>query len=151
MGTCNSREYSKDYLLDKWIYHRLWKNLPTMQETQVLSLVRKIFWRREWQTTPVFLPGESHGKKSLEGTVHGVAKSWRWWSDSHYYATWKPKQLRCPGLKELTDGGHRHCSQSLRAQRELEKAQETRAGWIVSSIIFVFQGVIVFCACMLSA
>ena len=29
--------------------------------------VRKILWRREWQTTSVFLPGESHGKRSLEG------------------------------------------------------------------------------------
>ena len=28
--------------------------------------VRKIPWRREWQTTPVFLPGESHGQRSLE-------------------------------------------------------------------------------------
>ena len=24
-------------------------------------------WRREWQTTPVFLPGESHGQRSLVG------------------------------------------------------------------------------------
>ena len=22
-------------------------------------------WRREWQPTPVFLPGESHGQRSL--------------------------------------------------------------------------------------
>ena len=29
--------------------------------------VRKIPWRREWQLTPVFLPGESHGQRSLEG------------------------------------------------------------------------------------
>ena len=28
--------------------------------------VRKIPWRREWQTTPVFLPGEFHGQRSLE-------------------------------------------------------------------------------------
>ena len=27
--------------------------------------VRKIPWRREWQPTPVFLPGESHGQRSL--------------------------------------------------------------------------------------
>ena len=27
----------------------------------------KIPWRREWQPTPVFLPGESHGQKSLVG------------------------------------------------------------------------------------
>ena len=28
--------------------------------------VRKMPWRREWQPTPVFLPGESHGRRSLE-------------------------------------------------------------------------------------
>ena len=29
--------------------------------------VRKIPWRRKWQPTPVFLPGESHGPRSLAG------------------------------------------------------------------------------------
>ena len=29
--------------------------------------VQKIPWRRAWQPTLVFLPGESHGQKSLEG------------------------------------------------------------------------------------
>ena len=29
--------------------------------------VRKIPWRRKWQPTPVFLPGESHGGRSLVG------------------------------------------------------------------------------------
>jgi len=29
--------------------------------------VRKIPWRREWQPTPVFLPGKSHGQRSLVG------------------------------------------------------------------------------------
>ena len=37
--------------------------------------VGKIPWRREWPPTPVFLPGESHGQRSLVATVHGVAKS----------------------------------------------------------------------------
>ena len=27
-------------------------------------------WRREWQPTPVFLPRESHGQKSLAGYSH---------------------------------------------------------------------------------
>ena len=26
-----------------------------------------ILWRRKWQPTPVFLPGESHGQRSLAG------------------------------------------------------------------------------------
>ena len=29
--------------------------------------VGKIPWRRKWQPTPVFLPGESHGRRSLVG------------------------------------------------------------------------------------
>ena len=29
--------------------------------------VVKIPWRRAWQPTPVFLPGESHGQRSLAG------------------------------------------------------------------------------------
>ena len=29
--------------------------------------VGKIRWRRKWQPTPVFLPGESHGQRSLTG------------------------------------------------------------------------------------
>ena len=29
--------------------------------------VRKILWRRKWQPTAVFLPGKSHGRKSLAG------------------------------------------------------------------------------------
>ena len=29
--------------------------------------VRKILWRRAWQSISIFLPGESHGQRSLEG------------------------------------------------------------------------------------
>ena len=32
-------------------------------------------WRKKWQPTPVFLPGESHGQRSWQETVHGVAES----------------------------------------------------------------------------
>ena len=39
------------------------KNLPAMEETWV----GKIPWRREWLPTPVFLPREFHGQKSLAG------------------------------------------------------------------------------------
>ena len=40
------------------------KHLSTMQETWVQALVGKIPWRRKWQSTPVLLPGESHGQRS---------------------------------------------------------------------------------------
>jgi len=41
--------------------------------------VRKIPWRRAWQPTPVFLPGESHGQRSLAGYSpwgHRVGHNW---------------------------------------------------------------------------
>ena len=38
--------------------------------------LRKIPWRRKWQHTPIFLPGESHGQRSLAG-----------------YSPWSPKEL----------------------------------------------------------
>ena len=34
--------------------------------------VGKIPWRRKWEPTPVFLPGKSHGQRSLTGnSLHG--------------------------------------------------------------------------------
>ena len=42
-------------------------NLPAMQETRFSPRVGKILWRTAWQPTPVFLPGESHGQRTLEG------------------------------------------------------------------------------------
>ena len=38
-----------------------------MQKTRFDPGCRKILWRRAWQTTLVFLPGDFHGKKSLAG------------------------------------------------------------------------------------
>ena len=47
------------------------KNLPAMQETQEVCIrslgVGRIPWRRAWQPTPVFLPGESLEQRSLAG------------------------------------------------------------------------------------
>ena len=37
--------------------------------------VGKIPWRRAWQLTPVFLPGESHERGAWQATVHRVQKS----------------------------------------------------------------------------
>ena len=43
------------------------KNLPVMQETHIDPWVEKIPWRRDWLSTPVFLPGEFHEQRSLAG------------------------------------------------------------------------------------
>ena len=67
--------FSKSFFLfNPWV--SLWgaslvvqtvKNMPTMWETQVWSLGPEDPWRREWQPTPVFLPGELHEQRSLAG------------------------------------------------------------------------------------
>ena len=43
------------------------ENLPAMWRPGFDSWVGKIPWRRAWPPTPVFLPGESHGQRSLVG------------------------------------------------------------------------------------
>ena len=44
------------------------KNLPAMQEIQVRFLGQEDLWKREWQPTPVFLPEEFSGQRSLVGS-----------------------------------------------------------------------------------
>ena len=42
-----------------------------------LSLFTFMHWRRKWQPTPVFLPGESQGRgRAWWAAVYGVAQSW---------------------------------------------------------------------------
>ena len=45
------------------------KNLPANARDRgvvgSIPQVRRIPWRRKWQSTPVFLPGKSHGQRSL--------------------------------------------------------------------------------------
>ena len=68
------------------------KNLPAVQEMQE-AWVQSLGWEypleEEWQPTPVFLPGKSHGQRSLGGyspwgrkesdtTEHTCA--FLWWS-----------------------------------------------------------------------
>ena len=47
----------------RWRRIRLWRRRPELD-----PWVETIPWRREWQPTPVFLPGKSHGQKSLVGS-----------------------------------------------------------------------------------
>ena len=38
-----------------------------MQQTQETHWIGTISWRRKWKPTPAFLPGKSHGQRSLKG------------------------------------------------------------------------------------
>ena len=52
------------------------KSLPTMQFD---PWVGKIPWKRKWQPTPVFLPGESQGQRSLAGYSPWGHRVWCDW------------------------------------------------------------------------
>ena len=67
------------------------KNPPARQETQETWFdpwVEKIPWSRKWQPTAVFLPGESHGWRSLVG-----------------YSPWGSKEL---DMTKVTDHARHH-------------------------------------------
>ena len=55
--------------------------IQPMQEMGFSPWVGKIPWLRRWHPPPVFWPGESHGRRSLAVTAHGVTKSWMQLSD----------------------------------------------------------------------
>ena len=69
---CMELKYFKFLLwFKRWIeLAQLVKNLLQCRRHRKHRLdpwVRKILWRRKWQTTPVFLPEKSHGERSLVG------------------------------------------------------------------------------------
>ena len=62
---------------------QLLKNLPAMWETSV----GKIPWRMAWPPTQVFLPGESHGQRSLAGYSSWSGRVRHDWATKH--STWE--------------------------------------------------------------
>ena len=64
------------------------KCLPAMRETWFDPWVRKIPWRRKWQPTPVFLPGESHGRRNLVGYSLRGHKESEMTEQLHFHVLW---------------------------------------------------------------
>ena len=58
-----------------FLFDFLSNGFPGGASGRLSSLNQKIPQRRKWQPTPVFLPGESHGQRSLAATIHRAAKS----------------------------------------------------------------------------
>ena len=66
-----------------------------------LSLFTFMPWRRKWQPTPVFLPGESQGWGAWWAAVCGVTQSLAWLkplsSSSSSLALYDPRDCSLPG------------------------------------------------------
>ena len=61
--------------------------------------VQTINWRRKWQPTPVFLPGESHGQRSLVGYSPWGGKE----SDTTEHTAHVDNQQCCDGFRCLAE------------------------------------------------
>ena len=69
-GSGRSSREGIDYPLQySWasLVAQMVKNLPACGRPGFDPWVGKIPWRRVWQSVPIFLPGESHGQRSLVG------------------------------------------------------------------------------------
>ena len=55
------------YRLPWWLSSKDSTNAYQCRRCRFSIWVGKIHWRRKWQATPVFLPGESHGQRILVG------------------------------------------------------------------------------------
>ena len=69
---------------------RVWQYWATS-----LSLFTFMHWRRKWQPTPVFLPGESQGRGAWWAAVYGVTQSRTWlkWLSSSSSSKEKKRDL----------------------------------------------------------
>ena len=79
---------------------------------QYLARPSASFWRRQWQPTPVLLPGKSHGQRSLVGYSPWVERSWTRLSDFtftfHFHALekkWQPTPLFLSGESRTEEPG----------------------------------------------
>ena len=66
--------WTGNYINQDFPHGSLVKNLPAVQETWAWFLIQEDSLAK-WLTTPVFLPLESHGQRSLVGCCPGVAES----------------------------------------------------------------------------
>ena len=51
-----------------WKKHKLESRLPgEISTSDMQMMIPPLCWRRKWQSTPVLLPGKSHGQRGLVG------------------------------------------------------------------------------------
>ena len=94
----------------------------------LIPCVGKIPWKRKWQPTPVFLPGESHGQRSLAGYRPWVAKSRMWLKQLSTHATaWWTCQTHRPRVTAGNNSStivHGKCVK-VSATKELHNREES--------------------------
>ena len=89
-------------LLGKW---------PTLAHFHKLTKTSVLYWRRQWQPTPVLLPGKSHGRRSLVGCSPWGREESDTTERLHFHFSLScigegnGNPLQCSCLENLRDGG----------------------------------------------
>ena len=73
-ATCSLQGCKQVWGLPRWLSGKESPCQCRRQKHGFEPWVRKSPWRRKWQSTPVFLPGEPHGQRSLVGYSPRVSK-----------------------------------------------------------------------------
>ena len=105
-------------------------------QATLLSLFTFMHWRRKWQPTPVFLPGESQGRWSLV--------SCRLWGRTESDMTEVTQQQQQQGLRRSW-GGKKMGVTIKKAPREIFTDVETLCNFVVSISISWLCIVLQFC------
>ena len=113
--------------------------LANTWDTSLIPGVGKVPWSRKWQPTLVFLPGESHGQRSLVGYSPWSHKDLRVTEWAHTYAHGKScldtnhlpcgsnhlGQISCPSMSSLfSDYPHIPCPVDSSATTLLSSTHE---------------------------
>ena len=98
--------------------------------------VEEILWRRAWQPTAVFLPGESHGQRSLAGYspwCHRVRHDWSDLAHTHKRTAMlvlESKSLKIPRNTRLVPRSITHSWFPCELSFQTLKIQDMKVGWL---------------------
>ena len=88
----------------------MYYNLSILLLMNIFDVSQSFPWRRQWQPTPVLLPGKSHGWRSLVGYSPKVSKSQTRLSDFFHFSLscigeGNGNPLQCSCLENPRDRG----------------------------------------------
>ena len=96
-----------------------------------LSLFTFMHWRRKWQPTPVFWPGESQGRGSLVGCRLGSHRVGHDWSDLAAAAA-------AAALIDTINQGYIHCKHKV-------STGASKVKWVTTSIcLTIFNNIFLY-------
>ena len=94
-GESSSEESEDQGSLLLWYLEATFQALTNATEMELIYCISVVGWRRKWQPTPVFLPGESCGQRRLVGCcpwghTESDTTEATWHACMHWKGKWQP-------------------------------------------------------------